>query len=217
MMSEKKEHEIKVSTMILGTTVAKFDLPMGLVDDINKLYDESRLKMPDWNENLVGKIKEEKLVNDMLTEDMKGIFLNCFRKYLEVAQKPFWVCMPEAVWINDMSAGEYNPLHFHSSNLSDLGLSSVFILKRPSTYGKEYSKEKQPKNGWLHFAGGDQSPVSVSHIAVDAKPGEFYVFPYTLLHGVYPFNSTEETRRTMSYNCNLFKESALKKEIELPK
>jgi len=38
------------------------------------------------------------------------------------------------------------------------------------------------------------------------KPnGAFYVFPYPLLHGVYPFNSTDEVRRTMSYNCDLIR------------
>ena len=27
-----------------------------------------------------------------------------------------------------------------------------------------------------------------------------------MLHGVYPFNGTDEIRRTMSYNCDLFTE-----------
>ena len=31
------------------------------------------------------------------------------------------------------------------------------------------------------------------------------MFPYTLMHGVYPFNGTDEVRRTMSYNCNLYR------------
>jgi|TARA_B100001093_G_scaffold318708_1_gene304059 hypothetical protein len=201
--------DVKISHMVLGTTIAKFDLPMRLVDDLNKAYDESKEIMPYHNSQLAGKIKEEKLVNAILTDEMKGTFLGCFKKYLELAQKPFWVCLPENAWINDMYAGEYNPLHFHSSKMTDLGLSSVFVLKRPSTYGIEASKENDPTNGWLQFTGGDQSPISVSQLAVDAKPGEFYVFPYTLLHGVYPFNGTEEARRTMSYNCNLFKESAV--------
>jgi hypothetical protein len=190
---------------VLGSLVVKFHLPMDLVDDINDAYDKNVKELPDWNDELVGKIKEEKLVKDLLTDKMKGVFLDCFEKYLETVQKPFWDCVPDNVWINEMKSGEYNPIHYHSSNTTDLGLSSVLMLKRPDWYGIESSREDSPANGWLEFTGGDQSPLSISQIRVDAQVGEFYVFPYTLLHGVYPFNSTDEVRRTMSYNCNLFK------------
>ena len=209
-MTETKGSDTKISSMIIGTTVAKFELPIKLVDDINIAYDSDKSKMPDHNESLAGKIEEEKLVNDILTNDMKSIFLDCFKKYLNLIQKPLWICSLENAWINDMYAGEYNPLHFHSSPLTDFGLSSVFVLKRPSTYGKEFAREGDPTNGWLQFTGGDQSPLSSSQFSTDAMPGHFYVFPYSLLHGVYPFNGTKEVRRTMSYNCNLFKESAVK-------
>ena len=104
-----------------------------------------------------------------------------------------------------MKSGEYNPMHFHTADMTDVGLSSVLMLKRPDWYGVEASKEQVPANGWLEFSGGDQAPLSQSQIRVDAQVGEFYVFPYSLLHGVYPFNSTDEVRRTMSYNCDLIR------------
>ena len=120
-------------------------------------------------------------------------------------QKPWWHVSLENAWINDMRANEYNPFHFHTSKITDLGLSSVLMLKRPSTYGKEYAREDTPSNGMLEFTGGQQDPLSIPQNRVDAKVGELYVFPYTLLHGVYPFNGTDEVRRTLSYNCNLYK------------
>jgi hypothetical protein len=40
---------------------------------------------------------------------------------------------------------------------------------------------------------------------VDAQVGDFYVFPYTVTHGVYPFNNTNQKRRTLSYNCDLLR------------
>ena len=200
----------------LGTLIVKFDLPMRLIDDINKAYDENVEKLPDWNanhyrnEDPVGKIKEEKLVNDILTEEMKGIFLDCFGKYLEIIKKPFWGGHLGNAWINDMEVGEYNAFHFHSSEFTELGLSSVLMLKRPSTYGKEVPlKASQALNGYLEFVGGDQSPLSISQIQLDIQEGEYYVFPYTLVHGVYPFSGTDETRRTLSYNCNLFKDTQI--------
>ena len=92
-----------------------------------------------------------------------------------------------------------------------MGLSSVLGLKRPDTYGIDVFKMDiktdgvYPTNGMLQFHNGDQSPISASQLLVDVEPGEFYVFPYTMLHGVYPFNGTDEIRRTMSYNCNLLR------------
>jgi len=209
-MKEHTTHQVKVSSTSLGTMIVRFELDPKLVDEINKLYEEHKENLEPWNDNLAGKIADEKRVEHILTNEHKGVFLGCFKKYLEMILKPNWVCIPENAWINDMYAGEYNPLHFHSSPMTDLGLSSVFVLKRPSTYGKEFAREGDPTNGWLQFTGGDQSPLSSSQFSTDAMPGHFYVFPYSLLHGVYPFNGTKEVRRTMSYNCNLFKESAVK-------
>ena len=46
---------------------------------------------------------------------------------------------------------------------------------------------------------------SIIQNRVNGKVGQLYVFPYTMLHGVYPFHGTDEIRRTMSYNANLYK------------
>ena len=189
----------------LGTSIVKFNLPMKLIDDINKAYDEKLKELQAHNEHLAGKIKEEKKVNEILTLSMKDTFLWCFEQYVKLTQLPKWNCVPTQAWINEMKSGEYNPIHYHTSTNSEVGLSSVLMLKRPDWYGVEASREERPANGWLQFSGGDQAPLSISQARVDAQVGEFYVFPYTLLHGVYPFNSTDKVRRTLSYNCDLIK------------
>ena len=201
----KPGDEQEINKFGLGTFVVRFEMPTNFVDDINKMYDDAK-NLPKHNKNLAGKIKDEFSINDILTEEMKNCFLICFRQYLKVVQKPLWQCRLAGAWINDMKAGEYNPFHFHQSTLSHLGLSSVLVLKRPSTYGKEYSRDDMPSNGWLEFSGGQQDPLSVSQLRQDAQVGSFYIFPYTLLHGVYPFNGTDEIRRTLSFNCDLFTE-----------
>ena len=125
--------------------------------------------------------------------------------YLKSIQKPWWGISLSTAWINEMRAGEYNPFHYHTSKITDLGLSSVLVLKTPDTYGEEFSNPDDPSNGYLEFTGGNQDPLGVSQFRTNAQVGEFYVFPYTMLHGVYPFNGTEQTRRTLSYNCDLIK------------
>ena len=200
-----EQFKIDVKTYSLGTTIVCFNLPMEFVDDINKAYDENSKNLKPYNDQLAGKIAEEKMINEILTPSMKDMFLWCFGQYLTITALQTGGRVLDKAWINEMKSGEYNPIHYHTSKNSEVGLSSVLMLKRPDWYGVEASKEDSPSNGWLEFSGGDQSPLSKSQIRVDAQVGEFYVFPYTLLHGVYPFNSTDEVRRTLSYNCDLIK------------
>jgi hypothetical protein len=113
-------------------------------------------------------------------------------------------------WINDMFAGEYNPCHFHASKNSLVGLSSVLFLKTPDTYGKEIINPKNPSNGHLEFIGGSQHQLAVSQIRLSPKVGDFFIFPYTLVHGVYPFYDTDQVRRTLSYNCDILPKVTVK-------
>ena len=199
--------KIDINVFHLGTAVVKFNLPMELIDDINKAYDENSENLKPHNDQLAGKIQEEKLINKILTPDMQNTFLEYFKQYVNIklTQPLKWNYVLAQAWVNEMKSGEYNPTHFHEGSNSEIGLSSVLMLKRPDWYGIEASKEEAPANGWLEFTGGDQSVFSTSQVRVDAQVGEFYVFPYTLLHEVYPFNSTDEARRTMSYNCDLIR------------
>ena len=203
----KEGTKIDYDIYTLGTSIVKFNLPMEFIDSINKAYDENSKELKPHNDYLAGKIADEKLVDEILTDEMKEGFLWCFQEYvnLKQAQPLKWNCSLNQAWINEMKSGEYNPIHYHTSRHSDIGLSSVLMLKRPDWYGVEASREEKPSNGWLVFTGGEQSVFSTSQIRLDAQVGDFCVFPYTLLHGVYPFNSTDEVRRTLSYNCDIIK------------
>ena len=189
----------------LGTLITRFKIPMKIVNEINETYDKYLEELVPANDNLAGQIKDEKEMIGYMTEEHKEIFLTCFRTYLKTIHKQFWECNLGPVWINDMKVGEYNPHHTHMSPDSELGLTSVLMLKKPDTYGAEISREGEPTNGFLEINGGDQPILSVSQIRANLQPGELYVFPYQVLHGVYPFFETKETRRTLSWNCDLHK------------
>ena len=202
---KEKSMGVTMVPVMLGSMILKFTLPMQIIDKINKSYDKRLSELPAHNTELAGKIAEEKLVDDLMTDDMKSLFVGCFGQYLKSIQKPWWGISLNTAWINEMRANEYNPFHYHTSKITDLGLSSVLVLKTPDTYGEEFSNPDDPSNGYLEFTGGNQDPLGVSQFRTNAQVGEFYVFPYTMLHGVYPFNGTEQTRRTLSYNCDLIK------------
>jgi len=198
--------EVQYNIFNLGTKIVRFKLPIEFVDDINQAYDKNSENLKPHNDQLAGKIAEENAINEILTDDMRNTFKNLFQHYLTIVLNGSdWEPVPGQAWINEMKSGEYNPVHYHTSPISEIGLSSVLMLKRPDWYGIESSREEAPANGWLEFIGGDQAPLSRSQVRVDAEVGEFFVFPYTLLHGVYPFNTTDQVRRTLSYNCNLFR------------
>ena len=191
----------------LGTKVVRFKLPKDFVDSINQAYDNKSNELKPHNDQLAGKIADEKAIDEILTDEMKDSFKSLFQHYLTIVlnDEIMWEPVLSQAWINEMKSGEYNPVHWHTSAKSEIGLSSVLMLKRPDWYGIEASREEAPANGWLEFTGGDQSLLSRSQVRVDAQVGEFYVFPYTLLHGVYPFNNTDQVRRTLSYNCDLIR------------
>ena len=107
-----------------------------------------------------------------------------------------------AAWFNDQKDNEYNPIHIHQGSLFT-GLSSVMILGLPSHYGKEYSAEDKPTNGSLQILGNANGQFAHVDYAPRLKPRDFYVFPYDVRHSVYPFNSTNEVRRTLAANCDV--------------
>jgi len=209
-MAEQPEATLPVTLVpiMLGNMILKFTLPMEIIDNINIAYDKAVDELPLHNESLAGKIVEEKLVDSIMTDYMKGAFLSCFTQYTKQIQEPWWELRLQGAWINEMRSNEYNPFHYHVTKDSDVGLSSVLMLKRPSTYGKEITNPEDPSNGYLEFVGGNQDPLGIYQYRVDAQVGDFFVFPYTMLHGVYPFTGTDEARRTLSYNCDLLKLTA---------
>ena len=204
-MSEE-ENGVKVQVHTLGEIILKLEMPKTFIDEINNVFDEKEKTTVDWSTQLAGKIKKEKLVNHLLDDNIKGTFQMCFKEYMKraglVLQQTHQPVLDNA-WINDMFAGEYNPAHFHSSKNSLVGLSSVLFLKTPDTYGEEIINPKTPSNGHLEFIGGAQHSLAISQLRLSPKVGDFFIFPYTLVHTVYPFSGTDQVRRTLSYNCDI--------------
>ena len=131
-------------------------------------------------------------------------FQSRFQEYLKrVEKKPITIRL-SSIWVNEMYANEYNPVHQHLSKYSAVGLSSVMMMKFPSTYVEEYSREDDPMNGQLQFISSGGGQFSFTDYRPPAKIGDFFVFPYDMRHCVYPFNTTDEHRRTLAANVDVF-------------
>ena len=188
------------NTIHLGQRILHFEVPEGLVEEINTLYRNEFFKLESYNDNLAGKIKKEHRVDEALPESIKRYFEDRFNDYL-MEVKVMRFAHPSSAWINEMAEHEYNPMHHHVGK-TEIGLTSVLCLKKPSDYGVEIAREDDPANGRLELTGNGGGTFGYNQHKVDLEVGDLYVFPYDVKHGVYPFTG-KGARRTLSYNCDM--------------
>jgi hypothetical protein len=205
---------LKFDFVFLGQSVLKYQVPLDIFRVINHIYEKNINKLFRANGQLVGKIKSEhslfyhgkdqsKMKNhNTLPKDVTNYLMLMFKHYLNFNKIREYDLHLNSVWVNEMKEHEYNPAHVHRGTLFT-GLSSVMILKIPSTFGPEYSNAEVPQNGRLQILGS----ASGQFAKIDYQPPmdlrDFYIFPYDMRHTVYPFNGTKDTRRTLAANCDV--------------
>jgi len=205
---------LKFDFVFLGQSILKYQVPLDIFTAINQIYEQNLNRLHKANKQLVGKIKDEhslfyhgedqsKMKNhNMLPRNITDYFLTIFKHYLNFNKIKDYDLHLNSVWVNEMKEHEYNPVHVHRGMLFT-GLSSVMILKMPSTFGKEYSAEHVQQNGRLQILGAANGQFAKIDYQPPMNLRDFYIFPYDMRHGVYPFNGTDETRRTLAANCDV--------------
>jgi len=205
---------MKFNFTFLGQSVLRYETPLDIFTAINQVYEQNFNRLDSANKQLVGKIKDEHSLfyngedeskikrHDHLSLNVKQWFMEMFKHYLEFNHIKDYKMHLNSIWVNEMKAHEYNPIHIHQGNLFT-GLSSVMVLKLPNTYGVEYSAEQAPQNGRLQILGSSNGQFAKLDFQPPMNLRDFYVFPYDMRHCVYPFNGTNETRRTLAANCDV--------------
>ena len=200
--------------VFLGQSVLKYQVPLDIFTSINKIYEQNYNNLYPANKQLVGKIENEhslfyngkdesKMKNhNKLPRNVTDYFVTIFKHYLNWNKIREYDLHINSIWVNEMKQNEYNPAHIHRGMLFT-GLSSVMILRLPSTYGKEYSAGHIPQNGRLQILGAANGQFAKIDYQPPMNLRDFYVFPYDMRHVVYPFNGTNETRRTLAANCDV--------------
>jgi hypothetical protein len=205
---------MKFDFVYLGQTVLKYEVPLEVFVGLNDIYEKRKKELPKANKQLVGKIEDEVSLffdgppndkinpHNFLPKDILQWFDSVFNHYL------MWNKIGEnnrhinSIWVNEMKANEYNPIHIHQGKLFT-GLSSVMIMKLPTDTGLEYSAPDKPMNGRLQIIGAANGQFAKTDYSPQSKIGDFYVFPYDMRHCVYPFNGTKEKRRTLVCNVDV--------------
>ena len=200
--------------VFLGQSVLKYQVPLDIFTSINQIYEQNYNNLYPANKQLVGKIENEhslfyngkdesKMKNhNKLPLNVTDYFITIFEHYLNWNKIREYDLHINSIWVNEMKQHEYNPAHVHRGMLFT-GLSSVMILKLPSTYGKEYSAADTPQNGQLQILGAANGQFAKIDYQPPMNIRDFYIFPYDMRHVVYPFNGTTETRRPLAANCDV--------------
>ena len=200
--------------VFLGQSILKYQVPLDVFTIINKIYETNITNLYPANGQLVGKIQKEHslLYNGKDQSKMKNhntlpiivtdYFISMFKHYLAFNKIKEYNLNLNSIWVNEMKQHEYNPAHIHRGTLFT-GLSSVMILKLPSTYGVEYSNAEVPQNGRLQILGAANGQVAKIDYQPPMNIRDSYIFPYDMRHCVYPFNGTNEIRRTLAANCDV--------------
>jgi hypothetical protein len=205
---------MKFNFVFFGQSVLRYEVPIDIFNEINSSYENNYGNLAKANKQLIGKIMDERSLyydgddtskmhkHNYLSPNVYEWFMSVYKHYLDWNKVIKYQLHLNSIWVNEMKSNEYNPIHIHQGNLAT-GLTSVMILKVPSHYGVEYSAEDKPQNGRLQILGSAAGQFANINYTPPMQVRDFYVFPYDMRHCVYPFNGTDETRRTLAANCDV--------------
>ena len=200
--------------VFLGQSVLKYEVPLEIFVGLNELYETQKKHLPNASKQLAGKIPDEVSLfyagptnkrmhtHNYVSGDVLKWFYSIFEHYLKWNKVQEYNMDINSIWVNEMKAGDYNPVHIHQGKLFT-GLSSVMILKLPKDMGPEIARPDQPMNGQLQIMGNAAGQFVHGDYSPQMKIGDFYVFPYDVRHVVYPFTNKKAKRRTLVCNCDV--------------
>ena len=200
--------------VFLGQSILKYEVPLEVFVGLNELYETKKKDLPNANKQLAGKIPDEVSLfyngentskmhrHSFISEDILKWFYSIFDHYLKWNKTREYNMNINSIWVNEMKAGDYNPVHIHQGRIFT-GLSSVMILKLPKDMGPELARPDQPMNGQLQIIGSANGQFVTADYSPKMKIGDFYVFPYDVRHVVYPHTNPNAIRRTLAANMDV--------------
>jgi uncharacterized protein (TIGR02466 family) len=189
-----------------GPKITIIKIPKIIIKKINLevdkiLFDKKQLIKSDYSKKLVGQVKQEiKLSPSFIKKNLIKFIGSNVKKYIKMCtNKDIKKLNLKDLWVVRQFKNEYNPIHFHSGNISGVG-----YLKIPKNITE--SQKKLKTNGTIDFIHGSKSFLNKSLFNHKPKVGDLILFPNYLMHTAYPFNREGE-RRSFSFNINLDKKT----------
>ena len=177
----------------------------------NYLFEATKKLQEDARSTLAGHIEKELFFEqkdkDYFVENTRHIF----SKYIDVLIKDwhptgkydFSTVELDKFWVNFMKAGEFNPMHTHSGQIS-----FVIFLKVDPQINEEHNNTvcNHSGPGVLEFHYGQylkNEIGSVTRYEIFPTVGDMFIFPAYLQHMVVPFKSKDAERISCSGNIFL--------------
>ena len=215
-----------------STFVMKTQLPPPILEKMIRITDkivDNAENETSHGQHLAGQIKDELWVDHEILEreELMGFFLDVSRNFViqQMCQRQSfqkqeilddeWYTQMLSMWIISQKDNEYNPCHVHT----DCALSTVMYLKIPEYLPSR--KSHRGDDGAINFTGNVAHDMMFATPTITYQPrvGNFFIFPATQQHWVYPFRTPDGKgeRRSVSFNVVFSSKSeqeSLKKEQE---
>ena len=224
-----------------GPPIGYAKLPDELVNDFNKgcdniVKDKELSKSEYWSHQLVGQVEQELLIpKDIINKWGKWLgtqvraYVSGYFDQFDIPEQNILTASKDqashavnnlqvhvkSAWYVRSFAGDYNPIHTHTN----CELTCVGFLKVPDFSNERMKPHNKESNlyscGALQILNNTGSSDNLFFendiIGFVPKVGNWYLFPASIRHGVYPFKADGE-RRSFSINMstNLFKRASEK-------
>ena len=197
-----------------GSTILKSKLPDDLVkeflDDLNTIRSSpEKTQGHQFGHRLAGNLYRELLVSHPVMLKWKQKYFDPLIVHYATSHyknKKLKQIIVTASWHNIQKSGDFNPnhthTHFEDRHVSP-DISTVGYLKLPKSM-KDYkhSKEHHSVGGMIEFTEGTEDMFTNANYLVEPITKDFYIFPSSLRHAVYPFYSDSETDERISFSFN---------------
>jgi hypothetical protein len=111
-----------------------------------------------------------------------------------------WLTKLTSMWVVSQKDNEYNPIHVHE----ECHLSAVMYLKIPEYLPNRKTGNRALDDGALTFTSNvSKDPIwGIPNMTISPKVGQFFIFPASQQHCVYPFKTSDGKgeRRCISFN-----------------
>ena len=197
------------STFVMATR-----LPSAILEKMIRIADEI-IKKGEKESVGAGQIKDQFLIDPEILEqeELMDFFLDMCRKYIVQAfcqTEPFnkenilkeeWFTRLTGMWINSQKDNEYFPIHTHTT----CNLSSVIYLKIPEYLPSRRFYNNPSEDGSIIFTNNSSQDIiwGTPTLQIQPEVGDFFIFPASQQHLVYPFRTADGKgeRRSVSFNA----------------
>ena len=191
-----------------GPSIFKVKIPNNIINQLNDYVDnivnnKNKSKSLNYGEHLVGDVSQEFLLEKDIMEKSgwTNFLATCVKKWIEVEtdQQITKFTLIQS-WVVRQFQNEYNPTHWHGGHISGAG-----YLKVPKNLGKNIQdkQKREYRGGKLQLIHGSRMFLCHSTLNIAPEVGDFYFFPNYLMHSVFPFKSSNEERRSISFNAKI--------------